>query len=537
VDQRLAETTGVRLETVTWSARREQSGVWLVELSFVSQSRRRKVGLALRRRPPAGHPRGQRGRAHVARRCRRRAGGRRPGRRCRPSRTGPVGAQHDVRTSARSGRVARVGRSAASGRSTRSRRRSRTLATVAEPGFAEGEARSSRTVAAGRNGRPAADSGCRTSRQAHVSSQDADVGIPTRIAGAARAVGPPARPAEQLPTRLGQPNPDIPRPGRPRPGGRAERGASAGTRRRNAVRRPGRRRTARTAVAASRTPTAAAVRRSRHRLSARPRWLPSARRRRRRCERNGLRRPALRAAQVEHEAQAAATRRAEALAQRRARAPHSALPPSGQLRAAARAARRRARAGGRRRDGRSAHVARRRRCRAAPAASRRRGEDLREPVTRTVRRPSAVRRPRLRRSARTSRRRLSPDRSRTAATCAPSPRPHSCPQSPAHARAESRCSLAPSRRRIPGRRRRQRRPPRRRSCGRLAGRSPAASPTAGPASVADCAPTASRAASVPRHSAAARARVAATVQRPAWADVLMSTGPATGPAETPSRSD
>jgi hypothetical protein len=67
VDRRLADTTGVRLETVTWSARREQSGVWLVELSFVSQSRRRQGGLALRRRSSGGRRRRQLGGAAVAR--------------------------------------------------------------------------------------------------------------------------------------------------------------------------------------------------------------------------------------------------------------------------------------------------------------------------------------------------------------------------------------------------------------------------------------------------------------------------------------
>ncbi len=41
VDQHLAETTGVRPETVTWSARREQAGTWLVQVSYVSQARRR----------------------------------------------------------------------------------------------------------------------------------------------------------------------------------------------------------------------------------------------------------------------------------------------------------------------------------------------------------------------------------------------------------------------------------------------------------------------------------------------------------------
>jgi hypothetical protein len=43
VDRHLADTTGVRLETVSWSTRREESGSWLVELSYVSQARRRSA--------------------------------------------------------------------------------------------------------------------------------------------------------------------------------------------------------------------------------------------------------------------------------------------------------------------------------------------------------------------------------------------------------------------------------------------------------------------------------------------------------------
>ncbi|MCW2679776.1 MAG: hypothetical protein JWM62_1177, partial [Frankiales bacterium] len=43
VDRHLAETTGVRLETVEWSARREDGGTWLVELSYISQARRRSA--------------------------------------------------------------------------------------------------------------------------------------------------------------------------------------------------------------------------------------------------------------------------------------------------------------------------------------------------------------------------------------------------------------------------------------------------------------------------------------------------------------
>lgn len=43
VDRHLADTVGVRLETVTWSARREEAGTWLVELSYVSQARRRSA--------------------------------------------------------------------------------------------------------------------------------------------------------------------------------------------------------------------------------------------------------------------------------------------------------------------------------------------------------------------------------------------------------------------------------------------------------------------------------------------------------------
>ena len=43
VDRHLAETTGVRPETVGWSTRREESGSWLVELSYVSQARRRSA--------------------------------------------------------------------------------------------------------------------------------------------------------------------------------------------------------------------------------------------------------------------------------------------------------------------------------------------------------------------------------------------------------------------------------------------------------------------------------------------------------------
>jgi hypothetical protein len=43
VDRRLAESVGVRPDSITWSARREPSGVWLVELSYVSHSRRRAV--------------------------------------------------------------------------------------------------------------------------------------------------------------------------------------------------------------------------------------------------------------------------------------------------------------------------------------------------------------------------------------------------------------------------------------------------------------------------------------------------------------
>jgi len=41
VDRQLTDTTGVRLETVEWSTRREETGSWLVELSYVSQARRR----------------------------------------------------------------------------------------------------------------------------------------------------------------------------------------------------------------------------------------------------------------------------------------------------------------------------------------------------------------------------------------------------------------------------------------------------------------------------------------------------------------
>ncbi|TAL25918.1 MAG: DUF3071 domain-containing protein, partial [Frankiales bacterium] len=41
VDRHLADTVGVRLETVAWSARREEVGTWLVELTYVSQARRR----------------------------------------------------------------------------------------------------------------------------------------------------------------------------------------------------------------------------------------------------------------------------------------------------------------------------------------------------------------------------------------------------------------------------------------------------------------------------------------------------------------
>jgi hypothetical protein len=41
VARHLSETTGVRLETVSWSTRREESGTWLVELAYVSQARRR----------------------------------------------------------------------------------------------------------------------------------------------------------------------------------------------------------------------------------------------------------------------------------------------------------------------------------------------------------------------------------------------------------------------------------------------------------------------------------------------------------------
>jgi hypothetical protein len=43
VDRHLADTVGVRLETVEWSARREESGTWLVELSYISQARRRSA--------------------------------------------------------------------------------------------------------------------------------------------------------------------------------------------------------------------------------------------------------------------------------------------------------------------------------------------------------------------------------------------------------------------------------------------------------------------------------------------------------------
>ena len=43
VDRHLADTVGVRLETVEWSARREDTGHWLVELSYVSQARRRSA--------------------------------------------------------------------------------------------------------------------------------------------------------------------------------------------------------------------------------------------------------------------------------------------------------------------------------------------------------------------------------------------------------------------------------------------------------------------------------------------------------------
>ena len=44
VDRHLALTTGVRAETVAWSARREETGSWVVELSYVSQARRRSAG-------------------------------------------------------------------------------------------------------------------------------------------------------------------------------------------------------------------------------------------------------------------------------------------------------------------------------------------------------------------------------------------------------------------------------------------------------------------------------------------------------------
>ena len=43
VDRHLSDTVGVRLETVEWSARREEAGTWLVELSYVSQARRRSA--------------------------------------------------------------------------------------------------------------------------------------------------------------------------------------------------------------------------------------------------------------------------------------------------------------------------------------------------------------------------------------------------------------------------------------------------------------------------------------------------------------
>ena len=36
VDRRLADSVGVRPDSITWSARREPSGVWLVELNYVS---------------------------------------------------------------------------------------------------------------------------------------------------------------------------------------------------------------------------------------------------------------------------------------------------------------------------------------------------------------------------------------------------------------------------------------------------------------------------------------------------------------------
>ncbi|MCY7365589.1 MAG: DUF3071 domain-containing protein, partial [Frankiaceae bacterium] len=41
VDRHLADTTGVRPESVAWSARREEAGTWVVEVSYVSQARRR----------------------------------------------------------------------------------------------------------------------------------------------------------------------------------------------------------------------------------------------------------------------------------------------------------------------------------------------------------------------------------------------------------------------------------------------------------------------------------------------------------------
>ena len=41
VDRHLADTAGVRPESVAWSARREEVGSWVVEVSYVSQARRR----------------------------------------------------------------------------------------------------------------------------------------------------------------------------------------------------------------------------------------------------------------------------------------------------------------------------------------------------------------------------------------------------------------------------------------------------------------------------------------------------------------